>query len=73
MVKSAYTIIIAQKIINVYFHMKIFYNNSISSCTSQPRAEQILSICSSLRKVQEFPQISHIVDGRIPVKAASSA
>ncbi len=44
----------------------------IKSEISHSRAEHILSIFSSLRKEQILLQISHIVDGLIPVRAASS-
>ncbi len=73
-----YAIIISWKSVKKYFRMKRIHDNylpserEIKSEISHSRAEHILSIFSSLRKEQILLQISHIVDGLIPVRAASS-
>ncbi len=73
-----YTIIISWKSVKKYFHMKRIHDiyfpseNESKSEISHPKAKHILSIFSSFKNVQVLLQISHIVDGLIPVKAASS-
>ncbi len=73
-----YTIIIARKSVKKHFHMKRIYDihfpseNESKSEISHFNAKHILSIFSSFKNVQVLLQISHIVDGLIPVKAANS-
>ncbi len=73
-----YTIIIARKNVKKHFHMKRIYDihfpseSEINSEISHFKAKHILSIFSSFKKAQVLLHISHIVDGLISVRAASS-